>query len=105
MFCSVLSAHVAGYAATCPEVLPVGWPDSPCNGRAGAAGGFNHGADGSKLVLRLSAACERGCTVFAERYLLCCAVLSCSVPTLRAGFIHGSITDADFLYSRLFVRP
>ncbi len=53
----------------------MGGPGRPCHGRAGTAGGFNHGADGSKLVLRLSAACERGCTVFAVRYLLCCAVL------------------------------
>lgn len=54
---------------------------------------------------RLEGGAGRGCAVLAVLYLLRCTVLFCSVPTLRAGFVPGRINDADFLYSRLFVRP
>ena len=74
--CSVLSAHVAGQVASCPEALPVGWPDSPCNGRAGAAGALIMGLMG----LNLFYACQRPASgdALSLQCVTCCAVLFCA---------------------------
>lgn len=74
--CSVLSAHIAGHAARCPEALPVDGPSRPCNGQAGAAGA---------LIMRLMGlnlfyACQRPASgaALSLQCVTCCAVLFCA---------------------------